>query len=163
GKERAALHGHRDALFTTAFDPNGKFLASGSMDRTVRLWQMPGGKHVHTFEGHRGWVLDLAFSPDGKKLLSGSLDTTGLVWKMPPLPPPQRPNPPPAELAKLWDHLASADAKAAYQALVALAAAPRQAVPFLAEKLKPALAPDPKRVAQLIAELDNKNFAARQN
>jgi hypothetical protein len=132
------------------------------MDKTIRLWRLPGGKHAHTFAGHRGWVLDLAFTPDGKKLLSGSLDTTGLVWKMPALPEPQQARLTPAELAERWDHLASANAKDAYQAIAALAAAPGQAVPFLGEKLRPAVAPDPKLVARLIADLDSENFAARQ-
>jgi hypothetical protein len=55
-----------------------------------------------------------------------------------------------------------ADAKAAYQAIAALAAAPGQAVALLSEKLKPAAAPDPKRVAQLIADLESEDFATRQ-
>jgi WD40 repeat protein len=162
GKERAALHGHGDMIFAAAFSPDGASLASGSMDRTIRLWRLPGGKHAHTFAGHRSWVQDLAFTPDGKKLVSGSVDTTGLVWKIPPLPRPQQARLTPADLEKLWDGLASADAKAAYQAIAALAAAPGQAVPFLGEKLRPAAAPDPERVARLIADLDSKNFAARQ-
>src|SRR5262249_31079167 len=124
GKPRAALQGHGDMIFATAFTPNGRFLASGSGDKTIRLWQLPGGKHGHTFAGHRGWVLDLAFPPDGKKLLSGSLDTPGLLWKMPALTEPQQPRLTPAELGKLWEDLASADAKAAYQAIASLAAAP---------------------------------------
>jgi len=165
GKIRAALHGPGDdriAPNATAFTPDGTYLASGNDDGTVHLWRLPGGKHAHTFAGHRGWVLGLAFTPDGKKLISGSLDTTGLVWKMPPLPQPQQAKLMPADLEKRWDDLASADAKAAYQAIAALAAAPGQAVPFLGEKLKPAAAPGPKLVAQLIADLDSKNFAARQ-
>ncbi len=159
GKVRAALPRSVNA---TAFTPDGTYLASGSDDGTVSLWRLPGGKHVHTFAGHRGWVLDLAFTPDGKKLVSGSLDTTGLVWKMPPLPPPPPARLTPADLNKLWDDLASTDAMAAYQAITALAAAPGQAVPFLGEKLKPTAAPDPKLVAQLIADLDSEYFAARQ-
>jgi RNA polymerase sigma factor (sigma-70 family) len=162
GKERAVLSGHGEMIFASAFSPDGRFLASGSMDNTVRLWRVPGGKHVHTFTGHRGWVRALAFSPDGKKLLSGSLDTTGLVWKMPSLPQPQEAKVMPADLQKLWDDLAAPDAKAAYQAIAALAAAPEQAVSLLSEKLKPAAAPDPKLVAQLIADLDSDNFVARQ-
>jgi RNA polymerase sigma factor (sigma-70 family) len=162
GKERASLHGHGDTLFATAFTPDGTFLASGSMDKTIRLWRMPGGKHAHTFEGHRGWVLDLAFTPDGKKLVSGSLDTTGLVWKMPPIPQPQSAKLLPADLDKLWDELSSGDAKAALQAIAALVAAREQAAGFLGKKLKPAVAPDSKLVAQLIADLDSKTFAERQ-
>ena len=68
-----------------------------------------------------------------------------------------------AELDKLRDALASTDAKAAYQAIGTLAAAaPGQSVPFLGEKLKPVAAPDPKLVAELIADLGSEDFAARQ-
>jgi RNA polymerase sigma factor (sigma-70 family) len=162
GKERAVLHGHGEMIFATAFSPDGAFLASGSMDRTTRLWRLPGGKHAYTFAGHRGWVLEVAFTPDGKKLVSGSTDTTGMVWKMPPLPQPRQVKLKPGELEKLWDELASADAKAAYQAIAALAAAPGQTAAFLGEKVKPAAAPDPKRVAQLITDLDSKQFDVRQ-
>jgi RNA polymerase sigma factor (sigma-70 family) len=162
GQERAALSGHGDMIYATAFTPDGKLLASASGDGTIRVWQMPGGKHVHTFAGHRGWVLSLAFTPDGKKLVSGSLDTTALVWKVPSLSRPAEARLTPAELDKLWDTLASTDAKAAYQAIAALAAAPEQAVPFLGKKLKPVAEPDPKRVAELIADLDHKDFAVRQ-
>src|SRR5439155_5475910 len=100
--------------------------------------------------------------PDGKKLVSGGLDTTGLVWEMPALLAPPQAALTPADLEKLWGDLASADAKAAYQAIAALADGPDQAVPFLGAKLKPVAAPDPKEVAQLIADLDSKSFAARQ-
>jgi hypothetical protein len=60
-----------------------------------------------------------------------------------------------------WDDLAG-DAARAYRAVAALAAAPDQAVPFLAERLKPAAAPDPKRVAALLAGLDRQRFADRE-
>lgn len=162
GQERAALHGHGDMIYATAFTPDGKLLASASGDGTIRLWQMPGCKHVHTLAGHRGWVLSLASTPDSKKLVSGSLDTTALVWKVPSLPRPPEANLTPAELDKLWDALASTDARAAGQAIAALAAAAEHAVPFLGEKLKAVTQPEPKRVAELIADLDNKDFAVRQ-
>jgi hypothetical protein len=162
GKERATLHGHGETIFATAFTPDGKFLGSGSEDKTVRLWRLPGGRHAHTFTGHRGWVLDLAFTPEGKKLVSGSLDTTGLVWKMPSLAQLQEVKRTPADLEKLWADLVSADAKAAYQAITALAAAPKQAAPFLGAKLKPVAAPDPTLVAQLIADLDSNKLATRE-
>ncbi|KAH8588534.1 vegetative incompatibility protein HET-E-1 [Bisporella sp. PMI_857] len=59
-----------------AFIPNGKQLASGSIDRTVRLWDVATGELRQTFEGHTKSVRAVAFSQDGKQLVSGSDDKT---------------------------------------------------------------------------------------
>src|SRR5258708_598738 len=68
----------------------------------------------------------------------------------------------PAWWKRLGDARAPTAARAGSQAFAPLAAAPEQAVPFLGQKLKPVAAPDPKLVAELIADLDNNDFAARQ-
>ena len=67
-----------------------------------------------------------------------------------------------AELKTLWDRLAGSDAALAYQAIGGLERAPQRAVPFLKERLKPAPAVDPRRVTQLIADLEDRSFAVRQ-
>ena len=57
-----------------AISPDGRFVAAGSLDCVVRLWDTQTGKHVESFKGHDDSVYSVAFSPDGKTLASGSLD-----------------------------------------------------------------------------------------
>ncbi len=62
--------------------PDGKTAATGSIDTTIRLWNVESGELQRTLTGHRSWVNSLAFSPDGVRLLSGSSDGTLKVWRM---------------------------------------------------------------------------------
>src|SRR5207248_3233592 len=75
-KPKATLTGHTDSVFCVAFSPDGKALASGSGDNTIRLWDVAGGKEKATLKGHTAAVTSVAYSPDGKTLASGSRDQT---------------------------------------------------------------------------------------
>jgi WD40 repeat protein len=63
-----------------AVSRDGTYVATGSRDQLVRLWNATTGKELHTLKGHEGDVTSVAFSPDGKTLASGSYDKTVRLW-----------------------------------------------------------------------------------
>ena len=65
-----------------AFSPDGLYLASGGLDRTLRLWDRATGNEIRAFFGHEGFVRGLAFSPDGRWLLSASEDYSLKLWEV---------------------------------------------------------------------------------
>jgi WD40 repeat protein len=76
------LRGHSDRILSVTFSPNGQILASGSADRTIKLWHPQTGKLIKTLQGHRSWIWEIAISPDNKFLASGSYDHTVKVWDL---------------------------------------------------------------------------------
>jgi WD40 repeat protein len=68
-------------ISSVAFSPDGKTLASGGLDRTIRLWDATTGKEARRLTGHQHFVSWLAFSPDGKTLASAGNDRTVRLWE----------------------------------------------------------------------------------
>ncbi len=160
-KERRSFEAGTDRVNRMAFSPDGRTLATTGEGGLLRLWELSSGRERHQFKGHEGSIYSLAFSPDGKALAASSPDAPVYVWDMTGrLEPPRQRTP--AELGGYWADLAGFDAADAFRGVRRLAAAPEQAVPFVREHLKPVLAPDPKRVRQLLADLDSADFATRQ-
>lgn len=144
---------------------DGRILAWGDWTGGISLWEMASKKLRHSFHGHISSIHSLVFSPDNKTLVSGSMDTTALVWDVTGL----RNSPPPAlsddKLFSLWKALASSDAEEAGRSIWLLTADSKQAVAFLAERLRELSASDSQKttkVSQLVADLENPSFDSRE-
>ena len=81
----AQLKGHQGIVQSVAYSPDGKLLASGSADRTVKLWSLPAGTEQATLSGHEGAVCAAAFIPGESctQLASASEDGTIRIWDLP--------------------------------------------------------------------------------
>ncbi|GAA5816702.1 hypothetical protein MFLAVUS_010234 [Mucor flavus] len=78
---RYELKGHTGAVYTVEFSPNGALLASGSFDKTVRIWDTASAqKETLCLKGHTLNLSDLAWTPDSSMLLSGAYDETCKTW-----------------------------------------------------------------------------------
>lgn len=74
------LRGHQGLIFSIAFSPDGKYLASGDDGGKVIIWEVATGTKLKELEGHKDHIWSIAFTPDGKELVSGSGDGTARLW-----------------------------------------------------------------------------------
>ncbi|CCA75075.1 related to F-box and wd40 domain protein, putative-Talaromyces stipitatus [Serendipita indica DSM 11827] len=74
------LRGHNSVVNCVAYSSKAALLASGSRDKTVKVWDAQTGALLYTLEGHQQEVKSLAFANDDKHLLSGSMDGTMIKW-----------------------------------------------------------------------------------
>ncbi|MFQ5732625.1 MAG: WD40 repeat domain-containing protein, partial [Planctomycetaceae bacterium] len=155
---------HTKRILAIAFSPDGRFLATAGLDRSVRIWEVATGKPVHTFVGHRGPVAALRYSPDGAVLASGGFDRTVLVWKAAARSQSSLPKGPltEAEAANLWEELASATPSKAYRAIGRIAEADAPAMKTLRKRVRAVLVPSQnERIKELLVQLDDDDSRVR--
>jgi WD40 repeat protein len=74
--------GHELAVIAIAVSPDSNYVATGSRDKSAKLWELSTGREVRSFLGHETTVNSLDFSADGKYLVTGSSDHTARVWEV---------------------------------------------------------------------------------
>ncbi|AFY44597.1 protein kinase [Nostoc sp. PCC 7107] len=81
-KEILTLTGHSSSVNSVAISSDGQILASGSDDKTIKLWSVTTGSEIRTLSGHSSSVNSVAISSDGQILASGSDDKTIKLWSV---------------------------------------------------------------------------------
>ncbi len=79
-REIKTFRGHTHGVWTVAFAPDGLTLASGGVDRLVRIWDIESQRLLRSLRGHTHDIRRVLFTPDGQTLVSGSEDRTIRLW-----------------------------------------------------------------------------------
>jgi len=76
------LTGHRDWVSSVSYSPDGRYIASGGDDGTIKIWDATTGALVRTLKGHSYGVSRVSYSPDGRYIFSCGSDATVRVWTL---------------------------------------------------------------------------------
>jgi len=80
--ETVLQKGHSNHVVCVAFSPDGKFLATGSYDNTIKLWEVSSGKEIRTYNHHTGTIRSLQFSKNGENILSSAQDNYACIFNI---------------------------------------------------------------------------------
>lgn len=157
GRQTVRPDGSANGVFTLAFSFDGKYLATGSQDNAVRVFELSTEQEVMSWKGLHGWIYSVAFAPDGRTL---AIADHGFAVRLGDMTAAVK-MPKPEDLPVLWRSLDDTDSARAHRAVWALAAAPEIAVPFLREQIAK-LPPQQDRAGPLLKDLGSDDFASRQ-
>jgi WD40 repeat protein len=155
--------GHR--LSAGQFGPDGLTLLTGGADGTLRLWELATGAERHRFPECEGGIACATFARDGQTMAVAGDDHLALVREVSAKSRPGSLAPVPVDprdVPGLWAALASPDGSRAYRAIAALAARPADALPYLKERLKPAVPLKRELVAGLLKDLNSPAYVTRE-
>ncbi|TDC59364.1 WD40 repeat domain-containing protein [Micromonospora sp. KC207] len=79
---RRVLAGHTDTVRSIAWSPDGRLIATGSRDRSARVWDPDSGRTIAEFTGHDAMVEAIAWAPDSHRVASGARDRTVKLWRV---------------------------------------------------------------------------------
>ncbi len=147
-----------------ALSPDGRTLAVGLTDGTLHFWDTGSGQELAARKLGVRWAHFLAFAPDGKTLAAPNADDGVILWDVPGPTARGRLVVKPvtaADLGELWKDLSAEDAARAWQAILRLESAPKEAVPFLQKELR-ATTLSGKAITRLIAQLDADQIEERE-
>src|SRR5258706_3440148 len=80
--ETVMQKGHELEVIAVAVSPDSNYVATGSRDKSAKLWELSTGREVRSFLGHEASVNGLDFSRDGKFLITSSGDKTARIWEV---------------------------------------------------------------------------------
>jgi WD40 repeat protein len=82
GEERFTLEGHEWDVVHAGWSPDGRWIATTSVDLTARIWDADTGDQRFTLHGHSGAIIGADWSPDSTRLVTGSEDGTAKLWEI---------------------------------------------------------------------------------
>jgi WD40 repeat protein len=83
GNELAPLDGHKAAVRSAVFSPDGQRIVTASWDWSAKVWDLQGNE-LGSLDGHKAAVNSAVFSPDGQRIVTASWDWSAKVWDVPP-------------------------------------------------------------------------------